>query len=114
METYTGNNYTRNVLTKYGNYLWEERRWGDHPERTILIDNAVATAWLNLDMRYQAYAENSWTENVIRTRAGLSKSCECDDCYRWFFLEHQIIQEVCYQVDCAYTKYQEAKEKLCQ
>ena len=104
---------TRSELTAFANDLWLCRNFGEHPEKDIIIDGAVQTAWMNLDMRYRTYAEDSWTDEVLYwVRISISKNCVCDDCMKWHIREVQIISEVHYQVDCAFRKQQE-KEKPC-
>ena len=104
---------TRSELTAFANDLWLCRKFGEHSEKDIIIDNAVQTAWMNLDMRYRTYAEDSWTEEVLYwVRRSISRNCVCDDCMKWHIREVQIISEVHYQVDCAFRKQQE-KENPC-
>ena len=113
---------TKKQLSVYANDLWLSRNYGTHPEKDIIIDEAVTTAYLNLEVRYQTYAENSWTDEVLWwVGQGFSQNCSCDNCddedEKWFIREVQISREVHYQLDCLMQKiidnYKKEIRKLC-
>ena len=109
---------TYRILSGHAHDLWVSRNFGPHPEKDIIIDQAVHTAYLNLEMRYQTYAENSWTDETLWwIDKAVARECPCDDCDKWFIRETQIIKEVHYQLDCLMQKiidnYKKEIRKLC-
>jgi hypothetical protein len=77
------------------------------PESEIIRYNAVMTAWVNLDMRYRTYAEQSWTTEVLyRCDIIVNTDQHKPDDDLWLERETAIIKEVELQMDIAHTKKQ--------
>jgi hypothetical protein len=76
-------------------------------ESEIIRYNAVMTAWVNLDMRFRTYADESWTTEVLsRCEAIVNTNKRKPDDDLWLQRETAIIKEVEQQMDIAHTKKQ--------
>ena len=63
------------------------------PETQIIRDKAIQTAYINLEMRYQTYARDSWVAVVLKA-VSQTKSCDCETCQLWYIRENHIIEEI--------------------
>jgi hypothetical protein len=97
-------------LLSYADGFLGERNIVQTNEVIILKGKAVHTAYLNLEMRYTTYAEDSWVALVLQSVE--TKNCVCDDCQLWYMREVQIINEVSQCVDRAITKMNQG-DKIC-
>ena len=68
-------------MVKYAKW-WEAER-----------DKAIQTAYINLEMRYQTYARDSWVAVVLKA-VSQTKSCDCETCQLWYIRENHIIEEI--------------------
>ncbi len=80
----------------------------DEKEWLIKVNDTINSTLLTLDMRYQTYAEGSWTQAVYKAFTSDSvQKCDCDDCYKWKMRTFQMTQEIEYAISCLIHETQE-------
>ena len=73
----------------------------DEAEWRIAVSNKILSCLCTLDMRFQTYAEGSWTQNVWKAfNTPTIAGCDCDDCYKWKMRMLQINEEIEYAISC--------------
>ena len=83
----------------------------DEHEWLIKVNDTINSTLLTMDIRYQTYAEGSWSQTVYKAFSSETiQKCECDDCYKWQMRAHQLVSEVEYAIGCLIHKQTQEKE----
>ena len=80
-------------MVKYAKWWEAEQQIVVTPATQIIRDKAIQTAYINLEMRYQTYARDSWVAVVLKA-VSQTKSCDCETCQLWYIRENHIIEEI--------------------
>ena len=83
----------------------------DRKEWLIKVNDTINSTLLTLDMRYQTYAEGSWSQAVYKAfTSDTIQNCDCDDCGKWKMRAYQMVSEVEYAISCLIHKQTQEKE----
>lgn len=84
---------------EYDYYPDDEHDW------LIKVNDTINSTVLTLDMRYQTYAEGSWSQSVYQAfNSETVQKCSCDSCAKWKMRVFQMCQEVEYAISCLVHK----------